>query len=90
MKGGQSTVYNLGNGNGFSVRQVIKAAAEVVGRPIKVMEAERRPGDPAVLVASSEKIKKELGWQPRYADLKTIISTAWHWHSKHPDGYISK
>ncbi|WP_003545043.1 UDP-glucose 4-epimerase GalE [Desulfotomaculum nigrificans] len=87
---GGSAIYNLGNGSGFSVREVIQVAQEVTGKLIKVMEAERRPGDPAVLVASSEKIKKELGWQPRYADLKTVISTAWHWHSKHPDGYISK
>ncbi|QNB47093.1 UDP-glucose 4-epimerase GalE [Thermanaerosceptrum fracticalcis] len=84
---GQSAVYNLGNGNGFSVREVIRAAEEVVGKPIKVVEGERRPGDPAVLVASAEKIKRELGWQPKYQGLKEIIETAWKWHQLHPNGY---
>lgn len=84
---GQSAVYNLGNGNGFSVREVIRAAEEVVGKPIKVVEGERRPGDPAVLVASSERIKRELGWQPKYQGLKEIIETAWKWHQLHPNGY---
>jgi len=83
---GASTVYNLGNGNGFSVREVIRVAQEVVGKTIKAVEAERRSGDPAVLVASSDKIRKELGWQPKYTDLKTIISTAWEWHKNNPNG----
>jgi UDP-glucose 4-epimerase len=80
-------IFNLGNGRGFSVREVIEAAREVTGHPIPAVESPRRPGDPAVLVASSEKIMRELGWKPRYADLKTIIRSAWAWHQKHPHGY---
>lgn len=87
IKEGGTAIYNLGNGNGFSVREVIQVAQAVTGRPIKVAEAERRPGDPAVLVASSDKIKKELGWQPRFKELDKIISTAWQWHKTHPDDY---
>ncbi len=86
--GTPSAVYNLGNGNGYSVLEVIKTAEEVVGRPIKVKYGPRRPGDPAALVASSRRIKNELGWQPRFADLKTIIETAWRWHSGHPAGFV--
>jgi len=85
--GSPSAVYNLGNGNGYSVLEVIKTAEEVVGRPIKVKYGPRRPGDPAALVAGSGKIINELGWQPRFAGLKTIIETAWRWHSGHPAGY---
>lgn len=84
---GESAVYNLGNERGFSVREVIEAARRVCGREIKVVEGERRPGDPAVLVASARKIKEELGWRPRYSDLETIIATAWEWHRRHPRGY---
>lgn len=80
-------VYNLGNGNGFSVRQVIEAAERVVGRPIPVREGARRAGDPAVLVAGSGKAKAELGWTPRYPDLDEIVRTAWAWHQAHPQGY---
>ena len=80
-------IFNLGNGRGFSVREVIEAAREVTGHPIPAVESPRRPGDPAVLVASSEKITRELGWKPKFADLKTIIRTAWAWHQKHPHGY---
>ncbi|MFP4662783.1 MAG: UDP-glucose 4-epimerase GalE, partial [Halanaerobiales bacterium] len=69
-----------GNGEGYSVKEVIDTASEVVGREIKAEIGERRAGDPAVLVASSERIKKELGWNPQYSDLKTIIETAWKWH----------
>jgi UDP-glucose 4-epimerase len=82
-------IYNLGNGRGFSVREVIEAAREVTGHAIPVVEAPRRAGDPAVLVAGSEKIIRELGWRPKYADLKTIIKTAWDWHQKYPHGYNS-
>lgn len=85
--GTPSAVYNLGNGNGYSVLEVIKTAEKVVGRPIKVKYGPRRPGDPAALVASSRRIMDELGWQPRFADLKTIIETAWRWHSGHPAGF---
>jgi len=89
-EGKESAVYNLGNGKGFSVKEVIDVVRKVTGRPIKVEDAPRRPGDPAVLVASSEKIKKELNWQPRMADLETIVSTAWKWHLSHPNGYNDK
>lgn len=83
----RSSVYNLGNGNGFSVQDVIDVARKVTGREIPVKIGPRRPGDPAKLVASSEKIKRELGWNPRFATLEDIISTAWNWHQAHPDGY---
>ncbi len=85
--GRESGVYNLGNGRGFSVNEVIEAAERVTGRGINRQTAPRRSGDPAVLVASSEKIIKELGWKPRFNSLETIIDTAWKWHSTHPDGY---
>lgn len=88
-QGAPSGVYNLGNGSGFSVRQVIEAAQEVVGKPIPVKEGPRRAGDPAVLVASAEKARVELGWKPRYTDLKEIVRTAWEWHRSHPRGYAS-
>ena len=86
-RGAQSCAYNLGNEKGYSVREVLRTAEAVVGRPIPAVEVGRRPGDPAVLIASSEKIKRELGWRPRYPDLETIIRTAWEWHRKHPRGY---
>jgi UDP-glucose 4-epimerase len=73
-------IYNLGNGAGFSVREVIEAARRVTGHPIPVQEVPRRPGDPAVLVASSEKITRELGWKPKYAQLDAIVASAWEWH----------
>lgn len=85
--GGKSTYYNLGNGNGFSVKEVIDTVEKVVGAPIKRQIVDRRAGDPASLVASSEKIQKELGWKPRYANLETIVASAWKWHSTHKDGY---
>lgn len=85
--GGPGGVYNLGNGNGFSVRQVIEAAERVVGAKIPVKEGDRRAGDPAVLVASSEKARRELGWKPRFTDLDEIVRTAWQWHRSHPQGY---
>ncbi len=75
-----SAVYNLGNGRGFSVREVIESVRRVTGREIKVVEEPRRPGDPAVLVASSEKAKRELGWQPKFTDLDSIVTSAWKWH----------
>ena len=82
LSGVKSNVYNLGNNNGFSVREVIEKTQAAIGKTIPVKEAPRRPGDPAVLVASAEKIKKELGWQPTYESLETIIDTAWRWHLK--------
>ncbi len=82
-----SRVYNLGNGLGFSVKEVIDAARAISGHPIPVEMGERRPGDVATLVAGSDKIRRELGWTPRYADLKMIVQSAWDWHRAHPDGY---
>jgi UDP-glucose 4-epimerase len=83
VDGPKQLIYNLGNGRGFSVREVIEAARTVTGCAIAVKEAPRRPGDPAVLVASSEKIRKELGWSPQYPELDTIIRSAWEWSKKH-------
>ena len=84
---GGSRVYNLGNGQGFSVREVIETARRITGHPIPAKVGPRRPGDPATLVASSEKIRRELGWEPRYPTLDAIIETAWQWHRRHPRGY---
>lgn len=85
--GGESKVYNLGTKNGFSVREIIQVVQQVTGRNFTVIEDKRRPGDPAKLIASSEKIKKELHWQPQYSDIQRIVSTAFQWHASHPDGY---
>ena len=82
-----SCVYNLGTGRGYSVREVIRAAEEVTGKKVPVKEGPRRPGDPPALVAASEKVQRELGWKPRYTDLRSIIETAWNWHRTHPKGY---
>ncbi|PMC37537.1 UDP-glucose 4-epimerase GalE [Bacillus sp. UMB0899] len=82
-----SATYNLGNGNGFSVKEVIETARKVTGHPIPAEVAPRRAGDPAVLIASSEKAIKELGWKPKYADLHTMIESAWNWFQKNPKGY---
>lgn len=82
-------LYNLGNGQGFSVRQVIEAARKVTGHPLSAVQSKRRPGDPAILIASSEKIRRETGWQPRFSDLETIIASAWQWHRSYPNGYRS-
>lgn len=89
INGGESDIFNLGNGVGFSVKEVIETAKKVTGKEIKVVEEDRRAGDPAVLIASSEKAKKVLGWNPQYNELSTIIETAWKWHSTHPNGYKS-
>jgi UDP-glucose 4-epimerase len=80
-------VYNLGTGHGYSVREVIDTARQVTGHPIPANEMPRRPGDSARLVASSEKIKRELGWQPQHDNLREIIASAWQWHQTHPNGY---
>ncbi|MDX9870969.1 MAG: UDP-glucose 4-epimerase GalE [Clostridia bacterium] len=85
--GAASQVYNLGNGSGFSVREVIETAQRVTGREIKVAEAPRREGDPAVLIASSAKIKKDLGWGPKKPGLEEIIASAWKWHGQNPHGF---
>jgi len=86
-KGGDSAVYNLGNGNGYSVKEVIDTVKKVTGRRVASTEAPRRPGDPARLVASSGKIVRELNWKPQYPELETIVETAWQWHRNHPEGY---
>ena len=87
LKEGDSRIYNLGNGRGFSVREVIRVARAITGDAIPALISPRRPGDPAVLVASSERIQEELGWKPLYPDLKDILSSAWKWRREHPDGY---
>jgi UDP-glucose 4-epimerase len=82
LKGEKSNVFNLGNGSGFSVREVIESAKEVTGKDIKIVERDRRPGDPPVLVGSSDKAKSVLGWNPQYPDIKDILAHAWQWHQK--------
>ena len=87
MKGGESNVFNLGNGVGYSVREVIETARRVTGHPIPAVEIPRRAGDPARLVASGEKAREILGWKPEITELEDIIRSAWAWHSSHPNGY---
>ncbi len=87
FSGGQNDIFNLGNGVGFTVSEVIRAAEEVVGHKIPIVFGERRAGDPAVLVASSEKVKNVLGWEPHYESIHTILETAWRWHRAHPNGF---
>lgn len=84
---GESSIFNLGNGVGYSVREVIETARKVTGHPIPAVETPRRAGDPARLVASSEKAKAVLGWKPVHDSLEEIIASAWNWHQHHPDGY---
>ena len=84
---GKQGFYNLGNGDGYSVREVLKMCEKITGKQIPAVEKPRRPGDPPKLVASAEKAKRELGWKPRLAKLEDIISSAWHWHQKFPNGY---
>ncbi len=86
-QGGDSSIYNLGNGKGYSVKEVIDTARRVTGHAIPAAIEARRAGDPAVLVASSDKIKAELGWNPKRESLEAIIESAWNWHKRHPDGY---
>ncbi len=85
--GNDSNVFNLGSNNGYSVKEMLDAAREVTGKEIAAKVAPRRAGDPASLVASSEKAKTVLGWEPEYTDVKKIIETAWNWHVSHPNGY---
>lgn len=87
-KRNESGIYNLGSGTGFSVKEIIEKASEVTGIEIPYAYGNRRAGDPAMLVASSEKIKRELGWKPEFDDIGRIIETAWNWHKNHPHGYL--
>jgi UDP-glucose-4-epimerase GalE len=84
---GKHLRYNLGTGRGYSVREVIRVAEEVTGKPVPVKFGPRRAGDPPALVAASDKVQRELGWKPRYTELRPIIETAWNWHRSHPRGY---
>ncbi|REJ08842.1 UDP-glucose 4-epimerase GalE [Halobacillus trueperi] len=86
-KGGTSATYNLGNGQGFSVKEIIEAVRKVTGHPVPAEVAPKRAGDPAQLVASSEKARKELGWEPQYPEVETMIESAWKWFQEHPHGY---
>jgi UDP-glucose 4-epimerase len=87
LGGGGRLIYNLGNGQGFSVREVIEGVRRVTGHAVPVVESPRREGDPAVLIASSEKIRRELGWKPKYPELEAILKSAWQWHKNFPNGY---
>ncbi|MCO5190714.1 MAG: UDP-glucose 4-epimerase GalE [Anaerolineae bacterium] len=82
-----SRTYNLGTGNGYSIREILDVARAVTGHPIPAIVGDRRPGDPAILIAGSDRIGRELGWEPQYSDLHHIIQSAWDWHRRHPDGY---
>ena len=86
-KGNDSNIFNLGNGVGFTVKEVVETARKVTGHSIPTKEEPRRAGDPSTLIASSEKAKDILGWKPKFDDLETIITTAWNWHKNHPNGY---
>jgi len=87
LKDNTELVYNLGNGKGYSVREVIQTVKKVSGKNFKVVDAARRPGDPAILTSDATKAQKKLGWKPEFPELEKIISTAWQWHNKYPDGY---
>ena len=87
LQPGKTGFYNLGNGDGNSVRQVIEACEKITGKKIPTGEKPRRPGDPPKLVAAAEKAVRELGWQPKFPKLEDIVATAWTWHKKHPKGY---
>jgi UDP-glucose 4-epimerase len=90
MEPGSGRTFNVGSGRGATVREVLRACEEVVGHPIPHAITERRPGDPAVLIASSERLMRELGWKPRFTDIRDIVATAWAWCQSHPDGYGSR
>lgn len=88
--GNESNIFNLGNGVGFTVKEVIETARKVTNDPIKAIISPRRAGDPARLIASSDKARNVLGWNPQHADLEEIIASAWNWHKSHPNGFASK
>jgi len=87
LKENETLHYNLGNGSGFSVKEVVETIREVTGHPIPAQITPRRAGDPAILIADSRKVRAELGWNPKYPDLKAIVQSAWDWHQTHPNGY---
>jgi UDP-glucose 4-epimerase len=87
LQPGKTGFYNLGNGDGYSVREVIRMCEKVTGKKIPAIEKPRRPGDPPKLVASADKAIRELGWKPKFPKLEDIVATAWAWHKKHPTGY---
>lgn len=87
LRGGESDIFNLGNGVGFTVKEVIETARKVTGHPIPAVVSPRRAGDPAKLIASSEKARRVLGWNPEHDDLTEIVESAWNWHKNHPNGY---
>ena len=87
LRPGEQRVYNLGIGNGFSVRQVIDSVKRVTGKEFKIKEGPRRPGDPPELFADPRKIREEIGWKARHTDLDGIVATAWNWYRAHPRGY---
>ena len=89
-EGGESNIFNLGNGVGFTVKEVIDTARKVTGDEIKAVVSPRRAGDPAQLIASSDKARTVLGWKPEHDDLEEIIASAWKWHSTHPNGFGGK
>jgi len=87
LKSEKSDFYNLGTGGGTSVREVIETCKKITGSDIKAIEKPRRAGDPPRLIAASDKIRRELGWVPRFENIQTIVESAWAWHVKHPNGY---
>ena len=87
LEPGRELSCNLGIGRGYSVREVVRTVEEVSGRPVPLREGPRRPGDPPVLIAAADRARKELGWQPHYTELRSLVETAWNWHRRHPDGY---
>lgn len=90
LRPGEGSAYNLGSGEGVTVWEVLRACEAVVGQPIPHQAAPRRPGDPAVLIASSDRARRELGWTPRYPDIRGIVETAWRWHQRYPQGYADR
>jgi len=90
IRPGEFEAYNVGTGRGYSVREVIRTAEAVTGKPIAVVEAPRRPGDPPILVAAADKIRTRLGWSPKYPELRPIVESAWRWHRTHPNGYATE
>jgi UDP-glucose 4-epimerase len=87
LEPGMEKAYNLGSGTGATVLEVLRACEEIIGRPIAHEIVGRRPGDPAVLIASPDRIVKELGWSPRFSEIRAIVRTAWNWHQSHPHGF---